>query len=138
MQDPARRFQWSERYSVGVQQFDADHRHLLELAHELVDARLNGPLPTPAGDVLTDLIACAEEHFAHEERLLAATGYPHLEHHRREHRRLLMEIEAYRDDFSAGKVAAEDVASFVADWIFVHMTEEDQHYREHLNGRGYR
>lgn len=138
MHDPARQFQWSERYSVGVQQFDADHRHLLQLAHELVNARLNGPLPTPPGDVLDDLIACAQEHFAHEERLLAATAYPHLEHHRREHRRLLTEIEAYQADFSAGRVAAEDVARFVADWIFVHMTEEDQHYREHLNGRGYR
>lgn len=133
-----RTFQWHERYSVGVQQFDADHRHLLDLAHELVNERLNGPLPALPGEVLDDLITCAREHFAHEERLLGATDYPQLDAHRREHRRLMEEIEDYRAALSTGKVQPGDVARYVADWIFHHMDEEDRKYREHLNGRGYR
>ena len=131
-------FLWSDRYSVGVQQFDSDHRRLLELAHKMVDEHLHGPLPIPKGDVLNDLIECAEQHFAHEERLLRSTDYPQLEEHQREHQRLLQEIVHYQDDFTAGKVSADDVARFVADWIFVHIEQEDRKYREHLNDRGYR
>ncbi len=136
--DMSDRFRWNERYSVGVQQFDADHRRMLEIAHELVNDTLRGPLPAPAGEVLDDLIACAREHFAHEEHLLRATDYPHLVEHQREHRRLLEEIEDYRSDFSASKVTADDVARFVADWMFTHIEQEDRKYRDHLNARGYR
>lgn len=131
-------FEWSERYSVGVQQFDADHRRLLELAHRMVNETLHGPLPVPAGDVLVDLIECAEEHFAHEEYLLRTTDYPDLEAHQREHRRLLEEIQDYRREFTQGKVPADDVARFVADWIFAHIEEEDRKYSAHLNDRGFR
>jgi hemerythrin-like metal-binding protein len=131
-------FLWSERYSVGVQQFDADHRRLLELAHQMVTVTLRGPLPADPGDVLNELIICAEEHFGHEEHLLRATDYPRLHEHRREHQRLLEEIQDHKAAFADGKVSADDVARFVADWIFVHIDQEDRKYRAHLNERGYR
>jgi hemerythrin-like metal-binding protein len=132
------RFHWNEHYSVGVHQFDSDHRRLLQLAHTMVSGALRDPLPVNAGEVLGDLIECAEEHFAHEEHLLRVTGYPHLDAHRHEHRRLLEEIRRFRERMSAGQVGADDVARFVADWVLLHIEEEDKQYRSHLNALGYR
>ena len=132
------RLQWDEHYSVGVQQFDSDHRRLLQLAHTMVAGSLRDPLPVNAGEVLEDLIDCAEEHFAHEEHLLRVTGYPHLDEHRHEHRRLLEEIRHFQERMSAGEVRATDVAKFVTDWVLLHIQEEDMQYTSHLNGLGYR
>ena len=132
------RFLWQERHSVGVQQFDSDHRRLLELAHTMVNKTLAGPLPVLPGDVLNDLIERAEEHFAHEERLMATTEYEGLEDHRLAHRRLMTDIRRYQKDLNAGTVVPDEVARFVAAWLFTHIDEEDRRYGEHLNGRGYR
>ena len=132
------RFRWHEYYSVGVRQFDSDHRRLLELANTMVNETLRGPLPELPGDVLNDLIECTEQHFAHEERLLTTTGYAGLEHHKDEHRRLLGEIRSQQSAFNAGRITADDVARFLADWLFNHMEAEDRHYGEHLNSLGYR
>ena len=131
-------FRWHEGYSVGVQQFDADHRRLLNLAEEMVLAARQQAQPLTAGEVLEDLIAYAEEHFLHEERLMQTTGYAGLQEHQVEHRRLLDEIRRYQADMGQGRVNADDVARYVADWIFGHIDSEDRKYGDHLNGRGYR
>jgi hemerythrin-like metal-binding protein len=131
-------FRWHEGYSVGVQQFDADHRRLLNLAEEMVLAARQQAQPLTAGEVLEDLIAYAEEHFLHEERLMQTTGYAGLQEHQTEHRRLLDEIRRYQADMGQGRVNADDVARYVADWIFGHIDSEDRKYGDHLNGRGYR
>jgi hemerythrin len=121
-----------------VQQFDADHRRLLNLAEEMVLAARQQAQPLTAGEVLEDLIAYAEEHFLHEERLMQTTGYAGLQEHQVEHRRLLDEIRRYQADMGQGRVNADDVARYVADWIFGHIDSEDRKYGDHLNGRGYR
>lgn len=131
-------FEWSEVHSVGVQQFDSDHRRLLELAHTLVSEKLRGMTYVTTGEVLNDLETCAAEHFAHEERLLATVNYPGLEEHSLKHKRLLEEIDAYKKAIDSGRITTEDVARFVAVWIFQHIEEEDQKYRDTLNAHGYR
>ena len=132
------RFLWQERHSVGIQQFDSDHRRLLELAHTMVNETLTGVLPVQPGDILNDLIQRAEEHFAHEERLMATTEYEGLADHRVAHQRLMDDIRRYQKDLNNGVVGAEDVARFVAAWLFSHIDEEDRRYGDHLNGQGYR
>jgi len=131
-------FRWEERHSVGVQQFDSDHRELLDLAEKLVTGPLRGELFVEDGDVLDDLVIRAKEHFSHEERLLELVGYPHLVEHHDQHERLLQEIQAYQVAITNGKISGSDVARFIAVWIFQHIEEEDQKYRKILNENGYR
>ena len=131
-------FQWHESHSVGVQQFSSDHRRLLELAQTLVADTLRRDVYVSTGDVLNDLVVCAEEHFSHEERLLGTVEYPELDDHRAKHQRLLEEIAAYKSAIESGRITGGDVARFVAVWIFQHIEEEDQKYREILNRHGYR
>jgi hemerythrin-like metal-binding protein len=138
MSEQMQTMQWDERFSVGVQQFDADHRRLLALAEEMVHGAAQDPLPVDAGEVLGELIAAAEEHFAHEEHLLRITSYPRLEAHRREHRRLLQEIRAWRLRLGAGQAAPQEVARSVVDWVLDHIEQQDRLYAAHLNGHGYR
>ena len=129
-------FKWDESYSVGVAEFDADHRRLLQLANGVVE-RVVRKDDDSLSDVLDELALYAERHFDREEDLMQRTGYPRLAEHRLEHRRLLMEVRLLKSRFIADDMDPAKVAKLMVDWVVLHIQRMDQAYREHLNARGY-
>lgn len=130
-------FRWDDHYSVGVAQFDADHRRLLGIANRVVTCVARGDLPAAVGDVLDELIAYADEHFAREEDLMRVAAYPRLGEHHQQHKRLLNEVQLFKSQYIAGDINAADVAKFLVDWIVLHIEQADKQYQPHLNAQGY-
>ena len=67
---------WTDEFSVGIPEIDADHQQLLKLLNDLHEA-----VETKAGDevlekVLDALLLYVSYHFAHEEGLFLRTKYP--------------------------------------------------------------
>ena len=131
-------FQWNDDYSVGVAEFDGDHRRLLQLANAAVNKVVRGNEPEAASEVLDDLIAYAEGHFAREEEAMQRSEYPRLSEHRDEHHRLLNEVRLLKSRFIADDMNPAQVAKLMVDWVVLHIQHMDRQYREHLNAHGYR
>ena len=74
--------EWKESYSVGIEQFDADHKKLIEIINRVVKADEAGG---PVQWVLQELDNYARDHFQAEEERMTAAGYPGLEEYRKEH-----------------------------------------------------
>jgi hemerythrin len=123
---------WKDAYSVGVAEFDEDHRQLLDIINALDDAFQAGASPEQLGDICDELIAHTVVHFAHEEARFE--GYPREHLHRQMHGKLKHRILDFRGEI--GTATAMDSAKLVTDWLAHHINGEDKTFGAWLNARG--
>ena len=125
MTDP-NRAEWKDSLSVGNAELDAQHKGLLNLVNDVYDA-VQGDRPhRPLEALLDETGRYAEIHFKTEERLMAESGYPGLEEHRKSH-------EAFRDLFGeirsrSREDQALDLFFFLKEWLLGHIGESDADY----------
>jgi hemerythrin-like metal-binding protein len=120
-------FHWTRAMSVFMPEFDEEHRILYQLAESLhLVWSAGGPSEETIPSVLA-LLAAAEDHFAHEERLMRDARYPLLNWHRRQHetarnaaRPLVARIEA------GDRQAVKALLDFLAGWLKDHMAVADR------------
>lgn len=98
---------WNEGLSVKVSQFDREHQELVNLINKLHDAMKEGQGKQVIGSVLNGLISYTKAHFAAEERLMKAHGYPLYEKHKREHNHLTSDRAGFSEGVPGGKRAAQ-------------------------------
>ena len=127
-------YEWSESMSVGVPLIDSDHRALIDLINRLHDALEYGAGPSDMDQVFQSLVAYIEFHFAREEAVLAACGYPSLAEHQAEHDRFTADMRYTRDRYFSGGEAGlgPHLLAFLKDWLNNHILVEDMAYRPFL------
>lgn len=121
---------WSDQYSVNNREIDEHHRHLFSLVNELHVAILARKGRAEAEMALEWLVAHSQEHFAAEERLMQAGGYPRCQAHKEEHDRLLRQLGELERKFrqSRSGVAPDMLAFLVRDWLAGHILGMDKEY----------
>lgn len=124
---------WRRDYEVGVAQIDAEHRGLFDLVNEFHDARARGDAARETAKVLNRLVAYAEEHFQHEEKLMSDSGYPRLEAHRALHSDLVSSVFAINErlEADAGRASTE-ILPFLRNWLVEHIVKNDVDIGEFL------
>lgn len=128
---------WSEKYSVKVRQFDEEHKQLMNLINQLHDAMKAGQGKQVVGDVLDGLIRYTQKHFAAEDRLMKAHGFPGYENHKKEHNQLTLTVLELQKGFSEGSAPlSQTVMTFLKDWLTNHIQGVDKEYGPFLNGKG--
>lgn len=135
-------FPWTSDYCVGVPQFDQEHMQLVELTNKLYASILDGSTVNVASSVIDGLISYADHHLKHEERVMAETGYPHIDRHIAQHIWFAGRIRAFQQEGvdKAGTLAMIDVARelslFLKSWLSGHLCSEDRELGHFLNARG--
>ncbi|MRR34242.1 bacteriohemerythrin [bacterium] len=130
---------WNEKLSVQVGQFDREHQELVNLINKLHDAMKAGQGKQVVGDVLKALISYTKNHFAAEERLMKAHGYPAYENHKKEHNQLTLTVLDFQKGYLDGSVPlSQTVMNFLKDWLTGHIQGVDKEYGPFLNGKGIR
>lgn len=128
---------WSDTLSVKVKQFDDQHKKLVDMVNQLFDAMKTGKGSQVMGDILKQLIAYTQTHFAAEERLLKQYAYPDFEAHKKEHNTLVMQVLDLQKQFQEGKpVLTQNIMTFLRDWLSKHIQGDDKKYGVFLNGKG--
>jgi hemerythrin len=122
---------WSEDFSTGIPSIDDQHRHLVEIVNRFDEASRRGKGTRVMQDILNDLLGYTQEHFAHEESLMAAAGYEGLAKHQTLHRQLLQKVERCQYEFEQGgrRVTAE-VRELLRYWVESHLMGEDQAFAD--------
>lgn len=132
--------EWSDRLSVGVARFDAEHRKLTAVANDLFDAVQAGKGKEALGDVLDELLAYTQAHFSHEEEAMRAYGYPEADAHIEEHKALARRMQEFRRKYMSGSsaVLAMEVMNFVKNSLLRHIWETDKRYAGFMHANGVR
>lgn len=130
---------WTPGLSVGDAAMDVQHRGLFQRLNELVVAIRSGHGAAEVERVLEFLDRYTREHFADEEKLLAASAYPGLDRHRQLHAGFIAELVGLRQALADPAADREALASqlhlHLRDWLLTHIRVEDRAYGVHLAGR---
>lgn len=120
---------WSPDFSVGVPEFDRQHRQIIDVINRMIASRDTAPHSESVSDALDQLTRFASEHFKDEEAFPTARDYSALEEQRASHRFLRQRTVELR------QMAIDERAStpvrllaFVRDWWVRHILEADQRY----------
>lgn len=125
---------WSDSFSVGVNEIDAQHKKLIDLLNKLSDAMRAGKGNDVLGGILNELISYTQTHFKTEERYFKQYNYPDTQAHVAEHNAFVKKVSEFKEGFDAGKLAVSiDVMKFLGDWLVKHIKGSDQKYAPYLS-----
>ncbi len=129
--------QWKNSYSVGVAAMDREHQRFFDVMRELDSALAIGSGQLVVRKVLDELIHWAEQHFLHEELLMARHDFPELDAHRAAHDEARRQIEIYERDYALGKQGVPvSLLLFLQAWLRQHILTCDLQYGAYMNHRG--
>jgi hemerythrin len=130
--------EWNDRLSVGIKQFDDEHKRLVAMVNELFDAAQGNRGKDVLGKILDGLITYTKTHFANEERYMTQHGYPELAAHQAEHGALAKQVLEVQAKYKGGATGAlnNEVLTFLKGWLVKHIQGTDKKYGPFLNGKG--
>lgn len=129
--------QWNPKMSVGLDELDDDHKQLISIINRLGEDYRAEDRHAAVQQLLRALQRYTEYHFAREEKVMLACGYPELEEHQGEHRGFIDKIKEMTQRFDSDPEAAaesvnEQLLSFLKGWLNHHIMIEDKAYFAHV------
>lgn len=127
---------WTEKDSVGVDKFDADHRELFRLLNALIDSMnmVNGD--REIHEILDSLLSYTDYHFSAEEKNFVQFDYPDKVAHCKEHRHFVVKIQDLIDSVDESeKLKSIEAISFLQQWILHHINTTDKKYSDFFKGK---
>ena len=124
------RIEWSDSYSVGIEELDFQHQKLLELINGIGDAASTDLSKASCFAVLNAMIRYAQEHFTTEERYLTNNAYPKYLEQKGEHEKFVQETFAMAQELDEeGLLTLGGITIYLEDWYKDHILGFDQDYR---------
>jgi len=129
-------FEWSEAMSVGVPALDSDHKALIDLINSLhEDLQFDEPR-SRLDSVFEQLSMYVDYHFAREESVMEACGFPATDAHQDGHRQLAQDMRYFRDRHIRGGESqiGQELLNFLKDWLNRHILMQDMRYKKYAEG----
>lgn len=126
---------WDNKYRLGHEQVDAQHKHLFELLSELVDQCTEGSSTEYLQETLDFLVDYTIQHFYDEESLQVQYNFPDYRRHKRLHEDFKLVVGALVQRFAENGMSQElsdDVNKIVVRWLVGHIQQEDKKIGEHI------
>jgi hemerythrin len=128
--------EWKNEYSVGVKQFDEEHKQLIKFINDLNSSVLAGSAHYTMKEVLTNLVNYTKIHFKHEEDFMLLYDYPARENQKKEHDELTRQVTEFYEDFLSGKTKITlSILKFLSDWLVNHILVCDMAYKEFFKSK---
>lgn len=128
---------WTDDLSVGVNEFDREHKELVGLLNELFDGMKKGQADNLLKPTLDKLVSYTVKHFAHEEKYFKLYNYPKMAEHIREHEAFKKEVGEFMKEFEEGKkMLSGHMLQFLSNWVTNHIKKQDKEYTKFLNEKG--
>ena len=128
-----RLFKWSKMHAVFIPEIDAEHKNIFRLADELHQAVVGGAPAGQARDLLRELIAKSEAHFAREERLMRSTHFPGSGWHKGQHDTVRKRVKEFAPRIEDGEgQAALLLLEFLSGWLRDHIRLADCMMASHV------
>lgn len=120
---------WDNRYSVGIEMFDNQHKKLIEMINELYAAFLSGEAHKKALEIVDEMIDYTDYHFKSEEKYFDKYKYPETEKHKAIHKSFVEKAVELKTGLENGSVTVSyDIMNFLRQWLIDHIMGEDHKY----------
>ncbi len=130
--DVGERIEWSDDFSVGIQEIDEQHKVLVGILNELSEA-IDDRRGTEVRNVIIDrLLEYTRIHFTVEESLMRILGYPKYEEHKHEHERLISQVIDFISKITSDNMSSYELLFFLRSWLLNHIMKSDKAYEEHF------
>ena len=130
-------FVWQEKFSVGIPTIDREHKQLVELLNELLEAMQAGHGQDVLKDVLNKLVGYTASHFKNEERLMQQCGYPGFAEHKAKHDAMTAKVLDLQQKVNSGSHGVTlEVGNFLRGWLNKHILETDMDYSPSMKAAG--
>ena len=118
---------WNDSYRVGDALIYLEHCRLFDLINNFHFTYMQDRDRRDILQVLNELVRYAEEHFQHEERIMAERGYPELDRHRDIHVELFETLFSLQTKLEKGTIGSDkETVEFLRTWLTDHIAEEDR------------
>lgn len=128
---------WNNRFSVGIERIDDQHKVLFNYIADLEKA-LGNPVEKQRWStihyVIVQLRDYARIHFAVEECLMEILSYPGRDAHIQEHGKFvsyLLELE--HRSITHNNITELEIIEFLRDWLMNHITVSDKEYSRNFS-----
>ena len=116
-----------DKFAVGHQHIDADHRVLFEHLSKLEHAVTTHAATEEQQQLLETLIVFTREHFKREESLMAQIAYSGLQKHQAEHQTLLEEVQELQGRLKSGSIVlSAGLVEYLYEWLNFHVVTTDK------------
>ena len=120
--------EWSNIYSVGIEEIDNQHKKIFNLINETYNvSQLN---ETEFRKLLEELNNYANFHFKLEEKLFEFTKYPGSLSHVQEHNAFRDKIKQWKE--SPKNTIEIEIFDFLVDWLIEHILHVDMKYAPYV------
>jgi hemerythrin len=127
---------WTDNFSLGVGVIDQQHKRLIDMLNQLIDAENVKTNSETVYDLLDAMTKYSKEHFRTEERLLGKYGCPLLDEQKRDHRAYRIKTLQLCQATMLGVEAVPTVlVNYLREWWTHHIQEDDAKYRPFLAGK---
>ena len=117
-------YEWQDKFNVGVDAIDVEHKNLLTCINKLITAQtLDKSMILKLAD---EVSLYAEFHFLSEENLMRLTHYPDITKHSQGHRLLLKKLEVKRRHLQDSEKGLQDYVNFLVKWFVEHTQTTDK------------
>jgi hemerythrin len=130
---------WNASLAVGHTVIDEQHRKLFSHADDLIDAMLKGRGSAEMKPLFDFLRDYCRDHFATEEKLMAATRYLQSSTHgalHREFERQFKELEEMMAEQGATSLVVLGAKDLIRGWLVTHVGTVDVKLAAHLRQPG--
>lgn len=131
-------FKWDEKYSIGIEDIDEQHKGLFEIGNwlnELNLSELKNDHYIEVMIIINELLVYSNDHFKDEEAYMKQVKYPKLEDHIKIHQRFIDYVASFDFEvlYEQGEVMIESLFTFINRWIVQHIMNEDQKIQKYVN-----
>jgi hemerythrin len=122
---------WDEKYAVGIELIDNQHKELFSLTNELFRACLSREetLKTVFKETMGRMVEYVRFHFSAEQELMQRIKYPDYLEHKKQHDAMVRDIlEAVKGYNEGKKFVPNQFVRTLRDWILSHIAHYDKLY----------
>jgi hemerythrin-like metal-binding protein len=124
-----KKLEWDEKYSVGVEEIDNQHKKMFATINELLDAIEKRSTNEQLEHIIESLVQYKKFHFETEEKYFKEFNYDGAEDHINKHKDFNDKLISLREKYPDYSVEfAFELVDFLEDWLINHLMIIDQKY----------
>ena len=125
---------WNDSLSVGFDPIDNQHKQLVDMTNELIQACKDGAVAADLTFMQTvdKAVDYAKVHFATEEKYMNMVHYPELPEHKKQHFQFLFDVVNVLNEVQAGNTTPIQMVRILKNWLAQHIAKTDMQYAPYL------
>jgi hemerythrin len=128
---------WEEKYSVGVEEIDNQHKHMFDTINHLLEIISVNTAVKELDSIINALVEYKLLHFATEEKYFLEFNYEGREEHEAKHHEFNDKFGKLREEYPTNTIEfAFKLVDFLEDWLIEHLITMDQKYVQCFHDHG--